>query len=343
MTYTVFAPPRDDPDMQRLGILRVRGQERPDFVVATNNRSLWRGLFRYGLKPRYLIWTAEPFYDSDTRPRRWLVPGLVRAEIMNAHNRRIFTGADGFIGSLGITADTPLAQPTLADAAQRLAQSRLALSLFGWNRGLDAARKQSKRLGLICLADRRREWVLRLHQLGVLDHLGSESPVPGPSVDRRPGEIWYEEKRRLLSHYAFNFCLENSLAPFYITEKPWHAIQAGSVPIYYGGNGIEILLPRHAFLDLRDFENARHLAETLRRMPPDEWLFRQRAGHDALQQALVRLEQRRAQLTPPSWMVDLRAWLDGTVAPAGDRIIQEFRPGTRVPAWQDRAQTHPES
>ena len=45
-------------------------------------------------------------------------------------------------------------------------------------------------------------------------------------------------KLEFLSQFTFNLCFENSQAPGYLTEKPFDALIAGSVPIYEGDPGI---------------------------------------------------------------------------------------------------------
>lgn len=41
-------------------------------------------------------------------------------------------------------------------------------------------------------------------------------------------------KYRFIEQYMFNICPENSMAPGYVTEKVFHAIQSGCIPVYWG-------------------------------------------------------------------------------------------------------------
>lgn len=43
-----------------------------------------------------------------------------------------------------------------------------------------------------------------------------------------------DDKRKLLKEYKFNICAENQDAPFYVTEKLFHAFIGGCIPIYQG-------------------------------------------------------------------------------------------------------------
>ena len=57
---------------------------------------------------------------------------------------------------------------------------------------------------------------------------------------------YHDDKLRFLRHYRYFVCPENSDAPGYVTEKPFHALMAGCIPIYRGSLGSpepEILNP----------------------------------------------------------------------------------------------------
>ncbi len=52
--------------------------------------------------------------------------------------------------------------------------------------------------------------------------------------------VYANHKREFIRQYKFNICPENSNAPGYVTEKIFHALEAGCVPIYWGsGNNPE--------------------------------------------------------------------------------------------------------
>lgn len=78
---------------------------------------------------------------------------------------------------------------------------------------------------------------------------GSEAPAsllpPAGAGGQRPqsAAAKYGAKVRLFSHYRFCLVAENSLAPWYVTEKLLHAFAAGCVPIYYGTADVRAFLP----------------------------------------------------------------------------------------------------
>lgn len=67
--------------------------------------------------------------------------------------------------------------------------------------------------------------------------------------------------------YWFYLAFENSECDQYISEKPWHALSLGSVPIVLGGLSpaeySEVLPPR-SFIHVDDFESTEELAEYLK-------------------------------------------------------------------------------
>lgn len=78
---------------------------------------------------------------------------------------------------------------------------------------------------------------------------------------------WSRMKLDWLGRYWFNLCLENTLAPHYVTEKIWHAVIAGCVPVYYGrGSTILADFPPGSFVDAADFDEPAALVEHLREM-----------------------------------------------------------------------------
>lgn len=75
----------------------------------------------------------------------------------------------------------------------------------------------------------------------------------------------------------FYFSVENGIqCPDYITEKMWGALSRGSIPVYYGWDGIEEYLPsKDAFIDLRDYPTPETLATKLRHVATDDDAYNQ--------------------------------------------------------------------
>jgi hypothetical protein len=67
------------------------------------------------------------------------------------------------------------------------------------------------------------------------------------------------EKLTTLAHYRYSLCLENSVFEGYVSEKIFDCFFSGTIPVYLGAPDIGRLVPREAFVDLRDFRDYRDL------------------------------------------------------------------------------------
>lgn len=70
-----------------------------------------------------------------------------------------------------------------------------------------------------------------------------------------------------IAKYKFALCFENNASePGYISEKITDCFCARCVPVYYGSKGTEQLIPRDAWIDLRDFRDFAALGTYLTNM-----------------------------------------------------------------------------
>jgi hypothetical protein len=79
-------------------------------------------------------------------------------------------------------------------------------------------------------------------------------------------------KNAVLCQYMFSICYENVRdIPGYITEKIFDCFFAGCVPIYWGANNIEEHIPKHCFIDKRDFSTYEELYGYMANMAEEEY------------------------------------------------------------------------
>ncbi len=82
----------------------------------------------------------------------------------------------------------------------------------------------------------------------------------------------WDEKVRQISKYKFSICFENSTGqPGYISEKIFDCFCARCVPIYCGSKGVETIIPRDAWINMRDFRDFNALAVFLEEMNEDTY------------------------------------------------------------------------
>ncbi len=68
----------------------------------------------------------------------------------------------------------------------------------------------------------------------------------------------------VLPNYKFYLAFENSISKDYVCERIFHALAAGTVPIYYGAENIEEFLPASdAAINVSDFSSPKELAQYL--------------------------------------------------------------------------------
>lgn len=73
------------------------------------------------------------------------------------------------------------------------------------------------------------------------DMIESVSPLSYPSDFRHNDDAmrttYQNDKIAYLSSFRFNLCPENTNNAGYVTEKIFHAVKAGCIPIYWGNEG----------------------------------------------------------------------------------------------------------
>ena len=71
------------------------------------------------------------------------------------------------------------------------------------------------------------------------------------------------DKGQIIKHYKFYFCFENSVYKDYVTEKVYHALMSGTVPIYYGAPNFADFVPKNSVVNVRAFSSPKELADYL--------------------------------------------------------------------------------
>jgi hypothetical protein len=70
-----------------------------------------------------------------------------------------------------------------------------------------------------------------------------------------------------LSNYKFVFAMENAVCNDYVTEKLWRTLYIGSLPVVFGPENIDDILPTtKSIINIRNFPNAADLAKFLKRL-----------------------------------------------------------------------------
>ena len=79
--------------------------------------------------------------------------------------------------------------------------------------------------------------------------------------------------QKINKKYKFYLAFENSLCSDYITEKVWRRLNGEIVPIVLGNADYEKYLPKHSYINIKDFSTPEKLATYLKRLDKDEKLY----------------------------------------------------------------------
>jgi len=78
------------------------------------------------------------------------------------------------------------------------------------------------------------------------------------------------DKAAFISQYKFNLACENSSYPGYVTEKLLHALQANTIPIYWGAPDVGLDFNPARFINVNDFESDDALMDRIVQLDRDD-------------------------------------------------------------------------
>jgi alpha-1,4-fucosyltransferase len=79
----------------------------------------------------------------------------------------------------------------------------------------------------------------------------------------------FEHLHCAMSHYKFVLAIENTFTESYITEKLFYALEAGSVPIYFGAPNVWDFVPPNSIIDGTKFKSMEELADYVKAVAED--------------------------------------------------------------------------
>ena len=74
--------------------------------------------------------------------------------------------------------------------------------------------------------------------------------------------------------YKINLAFENGDSPNYVSEKIYHAFEAGVLPVWMGTRGIAEAVPRGSYIDVANFASPDEVAQYLAKVLADDDLYR---------------------------------------------------------------------
>jgi hypothetical protein len=259
----VFRIPAVSEYLERNGLSLSQTASGAGTIVSDSFGRLKRFALRYPRK-RLVLWTQEPRYDVHFKGEAagWL--GWPSVAIMN-----VYTG-DVFMDNVALWGHV-CKEPLTVVANSSDLKNRKLIAVMRYYPPPTALKHKGRDIDLI---DLRQTIALYGHSRGQCDIVGSNWPNGVALEDSYSGD-WKARKDQWLSEYSFNLCMENTLYPFYCTEKIWDSIRNGCLPIYVGeGSAIYNNFPRYSFIDYAEIASVERLFEFVRELSPEEWAAR---------------------------------------------------------------------
>lgn len=225
---------------------------------------------------KFITWTNEPRVDVVFQNFK-----TNNEVIMNVYSGDVFLHNLHFLGSyhslflynVGIDLQVPPGIPLTSQMLKEKKKFCIAVCIY---------RDPEKSALLINgtnvdLYARRQDLAYFLYKRGKADIVGADWPASVNILEKSDygDNSRWDRKMDLLKDYKFNLCFENTIYPYYCTEKIWHAIAAGCLPIYYGkGTAIYETFPENSFIDASEFDSHEDLLHYLETISTEEHIKR---------------------------------------------------------------------
>jgi hypothetical protein len=124
-----------------------------------------------------------------------------------------------------------------------------------------------------CNADNKRmEYMEELERANVSIHYYGRCRMTGDLKEEGSGA---NGKLSVIRHYQFTLAFENSNSEDYVTEKFFHALVAGSVPVHLGVDkeNIALFAPENSYLNVRDYKSPAELATAMIKIANDDQIY----------------------------------------------------------------------
>jgi alpha(1,3/1,4) fucosyltransferase len=118
-------------------------------------------------------------------------------------------------------------------------------------------------------------YTARNEAIKFFDQYPKDFDLYGPGWDSRKFKTYkgilgscVEDKIEAMKQYKFHLCYENvAKMPGYVSEKIFHCLRAGCVPIYWGAPNVTDIVPETCFINRENFRNDRELYQYMKNMP----------------------------------------------------------------------------
>jgi len=225
-----------------------------------------------------------------------VIQNFLTAEFIGSDKRKVFFSREPkphFSESENKLLATEAMRPHLISFAEEDIQQRMFYAVWSSRRGRMVSRlkrslhhKRSKRCCVINRYAENNRFNLLAERLRFIQGFGGNIDIYGYAP--WGGENKWEQfpnyrgptpnKHKTLKQYDFNLCFENCDEDGYITEKIFHALIAGCVPLYWGGGTLlQETIPSSCYINCRNRDPA-EVHQRIKTMPQEEIMAYRNAG-----------------------------------------------------------------
>jgi hypothetical protein len=284
---TTFDARYSEAELHLYGI-ELTCEERAQVICADSIEKLAQCIVKYRSNKKYLVWCDEPLWS--TLWTELALPLVYWSSIKNSlvsrtdeyavpvHVMNCFTGDVFSCNKTFLTKEYALSSENVFDRKNNYFAPKVVGAFLTFR--ADDRYDYSHPCGVKGLSKLRTLLAYDLYRRGVCDIYGPNWPA-GVAIynDRIIDGVYHTNFTRKLSdlqNYKFCLALENTKAQYYVTEKIWHSISAGCVPIYYGGktNSIYQDFPEESFIDYAEINNPEALYRLITTMSQEEYVER---------------------------------------------------------------------
>jgi len=283
MKYTIFQRDYTRAVLLRYGVRLVESPQIANILVGNYEHLLRELIESYGASKRYMLWTHEPSFWRSTE--KWAIIADQRVRTLSLHSGEVFFN-NYFYSSI------PLNSNARATTPRRKLNRTMVMVASAKTQGDPGIVARANNVDLLRV---RYDLAMLGYRSGHCDVYGRHWPAGVSRGQSRFGQ-WSLTKYKILEQYDFNLCFENSLIPYYCSEKIWQAIYCGCLPIYYGQASIYQDFPEDSFLDYARIRTPDVLFDTVHRMTVGEFNQRYRRCLEVFERAyrLGRVAQEHA-------------------------------------------------
>jgi alpha-1,4-fucosyltransferase len=87
------------------------------------------------------------------------------------------------------------------------------------------------------------------------------------------GKAWNQNLHCAMSYYKFVLAIENTMSESYVTEKLYYALDAGSIPIYFGAPNVLDFVPPNSIIEGYKYSSIQELAKYVKKLAADPVLY----------------------------------------------------------------------